>query len=290
MKVAFFVIIFLAPIFLSAQTADALYKVYDVTQQKEISLDDIVEDAKQANVIFFGEDHNNSICHAVEYALTRKFLASYPSNVTLSMEMFRTDLQPVLDEYLDGLISERNLLKEGDPWPNYKDYKPMVDYAKSHHMDIIAANLAARYSNAVTLDGLSVLRRFPKASKKFLPPLPIDTAIGRYLEKFNETVGAHSMGGMKIYQTQNLWDASIAWAISKYLKKHPNRKILQLNGRFHSDEFLGAVARLKLYNRKAKILTVSSFPAADFWRPNWGNYKKLADYVILTNPNISRTY
>lgn len=291
MKVALVAIAFtVLPAFLFAQTADTLYKVYDVKQQREISLNDIVASVKRANVIFFGEDHNDSVCHVVEYLLAKKLSISYPSNFAISMEMFHTDLQPVVDEYVDGLISERNFLKDGNPWPNYNDYKPIVDYAKAHHLYIIAANVAARYSNAVTMGGLTVLNDFPKSSKMFLPPLPIDTAAGRYLDKFNKTLGGHGMGDMKIYQTQNLWDASMAWAIARYLKKHPKSKILQINGRFHSDEYLGTVAKLKQYSRRAKILTISSFSADGFKNPHWKNYNTLADYIVLTNPNVARTY
>ncbi|MET4081897.1 putative iron-regulated protein [Pedobacter sp. UYP30] len=288
------IILFLFTVFthnlLFAQTADSLYKIYDVKQQKEISLDDLVANADKANVVFFGEDHNDSVCHVVEFLIIKKLSGIYPAHIAISMEMFHTDLQPVLNEYLDGLISERNFLKEGNPWPNYTDYKPIIEYAKRHKLPIIAANVATRYSNAVTINGLSVLKKFPKSSRLFLPPLPIDTALGLYYTKFNQVSGGHGMGDMKIYQTQNLWDASMAWSIASYLRKHPSTKILQINGRFHSDEKLGAVAKLKEYRRTVKTLTISSFSGADFNHPKWKNYANLADYIVLTNPNIPRTY
>lgn len=290
MKIFIALLLLLFPSFLFAQSADTLFKVYDVKQQKEISLQEIIDNSESANVIFFGEDHNDSICHVVEYLITEKLYEKYNSKVAISMEMFHTDVQPILDEYLLGLITERNFLKEVFPWPNYSDYKPIVEFAKANKINVIGANVASRYSNAVTTGGLIALQNFPKSSKQFLPPLPIDTAIGEYATKFNETLGGHGMGGMKIYQTQNLWDASMAWSITKYLKKNKNSKILQINGRFHSDEKLGTVTKLLGYYSKANITTISSFSGKDFKDPKWQNYKKLADFIVLTNPNVAKTY
>lgn len=275
---------------LFAQRTDTLYKIYDVSQAKLVTLDELVAKANKVSVVFFGEDHNDSVAHAIELQLTKKLADKANDKLAVSMEMFHTDLQPVLNEYTQGLISEKNFLKEVNPWPNYTDYKPIVEFAKSHRLTIIGGNVATRYSNAVTMGGLEVLQKFPKTSKLFLPPLPIDTAVGAYSEKFNQTLGGHSMGGMKIYQTQNLWDASMAWSIARYLKEHPKTQILQINGRFHSDEKLGAVAKLKLYRPKVKLLTISCFSEDDFVNPKWAKYINLADYIILTNPTVARSY
>jgi uncharacterized iron-regulated protein len=57
--------------------------------------------------------------------------------------------------------------------------------------------------------------------------------------------GHEAMAGMQIYQSQNLWDATMAWSIAQFLKAMPDYKILQLNGGFHSEEKLGTVAQLK---------------------------------------------
>jgi len=154
----------------------------------------------------------------------------------------------------------------------------------------MGANVATRYSNAVTLNGLESLKNFPKSSSRFLPPLPIDTAIGRYNEKFNEAMGGHGTGTMKIYQTQNLWDATMAWFIASFLKHNKGMKILQINGRFHSDEKLGTLAKLQRYNPKLKIANISAFSDENFENPDWNKYKKMGDYIILTDPAVKRSY
>lgn len=266
------------------------YKIYDVKKQKNISIDDIITDMNGNDVLFFGEDHNDSIGHYLEAELFKKLSTRYPQKTALSFEMFHTDIQPQVDEYLAGLISEKNFIKEGRAWGNYKDYRPLVEYAKQHQLKIVAANAATRYSNAVTMGGLKVLEKFPKTSFNFLPPLPVDTAQGRYYEKFTETLGGHNMGSMQIYQTQNLWDATMAWAINKFVKANKGVKVLQLNGRFHSDEKLGTLAKLTKLNPKLKILNISSFSDENFAQPDWEKFKNLGDYIIITDPTVKRSY
>ncbi|WP_316737646.1 ChaN family lipoprotein [Pedobacter aquatilis] len=273
-----------------SQQIESNYKIYDVKKQKIISVDDIISDMDKADVLFFGEEHNDSIGHYLEATIFKKLSEKYPKKSALSLEMFHTDVQPIVNEYLADLITEKNFIKEGRAWNNYKDYKPLIEYAKINKIDVVAGNAATRYSNAVTKGGLDVLKNFPKTSIDFLPPLPIDTATGRYNDKFTETLGGHSMGPMKIYQTQNLWDATMAWSISKYLKTHKGFKVLQLNGRFHSDEKLGTLAKLQAYTPKLQILNISAFSDESFDNPNWDKHKNLGDYIIITNPKVKRSY
>lgn len=272
------------------QNIESNYKVYDTKNHKIISLDDIVEEMGHNDVLFFGEEHNDSIGHFLEISLLEKLNRRFNGRVALSMEMFHTDIQPIMDEYLVGLISEKNFIKEARAWSNYKDYKPLVEFAKLKKLNIIAANAAARYSNAVTMGGLIVLEKLPKSSASFLPPLPIDTVKGRYQDKFNEILGGHSMGTMKVYQTQNFWDATMAWSISRFIQKNKGIKVFQVNGRFHSDEKLGTFAKLQQYTPKLRIKNISSFSDENFDEPNWQKFESLGDYIIITNPKIKRSY
>lgn len=265
------------------------YKVYDTKKQKTISLEELVNELKDVDVLFFGEEHNDSTGHFLEMTIFRKMQESYPKTA-LTMEMFYTDIQPVINEYLAGCISERNFIKEARAWNNYDDYKPLIEYAKANRLSVIGGNAAARYSNMVTLGGLESLKSLPASSVAFLPPLPIDTATGRYYEKFTQTLGGHHMGDMKIYQTQNFWDATMAWSIARFLQKNKGYKVLQLNGRFHSDEKLGTMAQLKTMNTKLKTENISCFSPEDFSNPDWAKYKDLGDYIILTDPGLKRAF
>ncbi|RYF21969.1 MAG: hypothetical protein EOO42_09645 [Flavobacteriales bacterium] len=278
------------PLFVQSQDMSQHFKVYDVKKQKNISLDDIVADMTNADVLFFGEEHNDSIGHYLEINLFNKLATAYGNKVGLTLEMFHTDVQPIINEYLAGIITEKNFIKEARAWNNYKDYKPMIEFAKREGIVVVGGNAAARYSNSVTKNGLEILAKLPASSKQFLPPNAIDTLTGRYYEKFIALLGGHSMGAMKVYQTQNFWDATMAWSIVKFTKENKGKKVFQVNGRFHSDEKLGTYAQLKKYAPKLKVLNISAFAAEDFANPDWEKHKDLGDYVILTDPKVKKSF
>ncbi|QTE39155.1 ChaN family lipoprotein [Mucilaginibacter gossypii] len=267
------------------------YKIYSTSAQKIITPDDIVNDIANADVLFFGEEHNDSTAHYLEFSLFKKLSEKYPQKTALSMEMFQTDCQLVLNEYLAGLIREKNLVTDARTWPNYKDYKPLVELAKSNHLPVIAANAPTRYTNMVTRGGLDALKQLDAQAKSYLAPLPIDTAAGAYYDKFAKIMGGHaSTPGMQIYQSQNLWDATMGWSIAKFLKNHSGFKVLQLNGGFHSEEKLGAVAQLKKYAPKLRVLNIATYMDDSFDKPDWSKLAGMADYIILTDPKLPKTF
>ena len=266
------------------------YKIYSTRNKKLVAVGDIVNNMTNVDILFFGEEHNDSLDHVIEYSLLKKITEKYPGKAALSMEMFETDCQTVVNEYANGLIREKNFITEARAWPNYKDYRPLIELAKAGNIPVVAANAPARYVNMVNRLGLNSLQQLDKTAKTWLPPLPIDTARGAYYDKFAQIMGGHaSMPGMQMYQAQNLWDATMGWSITRFYKKHKDCKILQINGGFHSDEKLGAAAQLKKYAPKARILNIACYSDDNNYNnPDWSKYSVNNDYIILTDPKPAR--
>ncbi|QHS56666.1 ChaN family lipoprotein [Mucilaginibacter sp. 14171R-50] len=267
------------------------YKIYNTAKQRPATVDEIINDLDKADVLFFGEEHNDSTGHYLESLLFKKIADKYAGKTALSMEMFQTDCQTVLNEYLADMIREKNLITEGRAWKNYKDYRPMIETAKAAHIPVVAANAPTRYTNMVTRNGLNSLDQLSAAAKAWLAPLPIDTATGPYYEKFVAIMGGHSaMGNLKIYQSQNVWDATMGWNIAQFLKAHKGYKVFQVNGGFHSEEKMGTAAQLKKYLPKVRIMNIAAYADDSFDNPDWTKFAKMGDYVILTNPKLPKTF
>jgi len=281
-----FAILFTVPYVSIAQdTAAYNYKVFDSKANKEISLEQLSKKLKKIDVAFFGEEHNDSIGHVLEYDLLDLMVSRF-REVALSMEMFQSDVQLILDEYLQNLITEKNFAKDAKLWNNYKDYERLIDYAKKHNLTVLAANAPSRYTNRVTQNGLESLTDLSDAAKVLIAPLPIDTLSGRYYEKFTELMGGHQrLHNLNMYQSQNLWDATMAYRISQLSKK--KQKILHINGRFHSDEKLGTYQQLRKYSPELKLTNISCFAVNDLDRPDWENLKALADFIIITKQGMN---
>jgi len=292
MKFSLLFLVLILPLCVFSQDSlSAHYKIYSVAKQKIVSLDDITNDMMNADVLFFGEEHNDSTGHFLAYSLFKKLTQKYPDKSALSLEMFETDCQNVLNEYLTGLIREKNFITEARAWHNYKDYRPLIEWAKANKIPVVAANAPNRYVNMTNRMGLQSLNQLNTTGKSYLPPLPIDTASGPYYDKFLQIMGGHAaLGGMQMFQAQNLWDATMGWSIARFAKAHKGYKILQLNGGFHSEEKLGAAAQLKKYAPKIRILNIATFDDENLENPDWARLSKNGDYIIVTDPKLPKTF
>ena len=172
----------------------------------------------------------------------------------------------------------------------------MIEYAKQNKVPVIAANPPRRYVTLVGRRGMKALDSLTKEAKRFLPKLPYDTLIGRYREKFMDIMkGSPGSGSANIYYSQSLWDAGMAGNIYNFLKKNKHKKVFHCVGRFHSDEKLGTAAQLQKRNSKLKILNISCFSDdlfsdSDPMAIGWEKFSSLGDYIIITDPNLKKTY
>lgn len=302
MRLLIFLLLGLLGLSANAQISADHYRVYAVKAGKEVTLETIVQDMASADVLFFGEEHNDSVGHYPEMTLLEMMNRSYPGKVALSMEMFDRDVQPVMNEYLRGGIKEKHFKKDARVWSNYADYQPMIEYARTNHLEVICANAASRYTNLAGREGQQALMALPQESRKFMAPLPYDTASGSYYDKLMALMGhtatdsaapvpmATTMDGFSLIMAQSLWDATMAWSIAEYVKKHKGNKVFQVNGRFHSDEHFAIVTQLKSYSPKTKVLVISTGPDETFPFVDWSKFQQLGDYIIITDPNVPRTY
>jgi hypothetical protein len=61
----------------NAQVGIEHYKIYSVKLGKEINITDLITDCKETEVLFFGEEHNDSVAHYLEKTMFEMFVASY---------------------------------------------------------------------------------------------------------------------------------------------------------------------------------------------------------------------
>lgn len=284
----------------------ANYRIYSVKQGKEVTMEDIVNDMKNYDVVFYGEEHNDSVTHYAEKTLFEALYAKYNKTMALSMEMFDRDVQEVMNEYLGGFIRERDFRHDARVWSNYTNYRPMIEFAKANHLDVVCANAPSRYTHIAGVKGEKGLEALPAEAKKYIAPLPYDTATGKYYEKLLEMSG-HTMAPkcdtckqqapppmmmmhFDLIVAQSCWDATMAYSISQYLKTHPTKKVMEVNGRFHSEQGYAVVAQLRHYSPKARILLVSSASDDSFPNIDWSKYKNLGDYILITDPKVPKTF
>ena len=239
------------------------------------SLSAIVDAAAHADVLFLGELHDDSLAHVAQLHLLRALVeAGRP--VVLALEMVETDVQPVLDEYLAGLIRERDFLAASRPWGTYASgYRPLVELARQRSVPVVATNAPGRYVSLVSRrGGLAVLDSLSATARAWMPA-QIAPPSEPLTDAFTALMGgmAHGSGpsveGM--LAAQNLRDATMAWRIASALAAHPGALVVHVNGRFHSAGGLGIPEHLSRRAPSARTLVVSMgpdgapAPGDDFW-------------------------
>lgn len=298
MKSLFFVflMVFMIPISSFAQAAnESNYRVFDA-KGNPANLDKIIEAIAQTDVVFLGENHDDATAHALQLQIFKSVVEKYGKDrkVALSLEMFERDVQTALNEYLNNLITENHFLLSSRPWNNYKqDYRPLVELSKTEKLSVIAANAPRRYVNMVSRNGREALNALSPEAKKWLAPLPYNQASETYGNKFKALMGASpesNMGINKILDSQTLWDATMSYSISEFLKGNKNSLVLHLNGAFHTENRLGTVEQLLKYRPKAKILVVTMRYEDDFTRFDKTKHENLGDFVILTDSKVPRSF
>ncbi len=158
-----------------------------------VSLQDVVRAMAQADAVLVGESHTDPVGHWVQIQLLREALAANRAadqsgalrRLALSLEMFERDVQDIVDEYLQDLITEEQFKSSARPWEYYDfDYRPIVELAKEAGIPVIAANAPRRYVNRVTRLGRDALNELPTRARDFLPPLPYPQPTAAYREEW----------------------------------------------------------------------------------------------------------
>jgi uncharacterized iron-regulated protein len=301
------------------------------------SLDDVIAAMGDYTVVFIGEGHDDPTGHMLEAELLRRAYESYGAPeagdgggaedaaedeadaarrpIALSLEFFQSDTQPILDEYLAGLITEKAFRTDSRPWPRYEtDYRPLIEFSKEHGLTVIAANAPRRYATRVTMNGRESLEDLSPEALATLAPLPYgqpsDAYRGQWIQIISEVmeeegmkcgvpveeitaedggevvarapVGSHGNMGNQLH-SQVLWDATMAWWISQYLEQHPDALLLHMVGGFHVERGTGTPEHLEAYRPGTKRMIVVLQPVEDVdtFEPapegEWG------DFVIQTD-------
>lgn len=245
---------------------------------------------RDADVVFIGEIHGHNGAHLFQSRLQLALHGLRPRQV-LSMEQFSVDHQDSLNAYLSGEIGEAELIEQADAWPNYRaSYRPLVEFARRNDLPVIAANAPPDIARCVAREGAAYLEKLDAGRRKLVPEEPFYSKEG-YREKFAATMESGGHGAMdgettrRLFKAQLLRDNTMAHSIQRAHLDHPGHQIIHVNGRFHSEEGLGAPAALAHRNPDLKIRIVTPVIADDPEKPA-PSAADLAqgDFVYLLQP------
>lgn len=226
---------FLVMLFVSARYGFAEDKVFRVSDGKIITYEQMVDDLKKVSVVFVGEVHDDTDHHRAELDIIRSLHES-DRPVAIGLEMFRAESQDVLDSWTAGKLSlDRFLPLYYDnwrmPWPLYSN---IFLYARDNKLSLRGLNIPDAISKKIGQQGFSSLT---SEEKKQLPPgisCNVDPAYMDFIRKAYAGHHGKDREFVNFCEAQMVWDKSMAWHITGYLKKNPDKTLVVLAGIGHA--------------------------------------------------------
>lgn len=293
------------------------------------TLTDVIDAMGTHEVVFIGEEHNDPVGHELEQALFTGAFSRWGTGseaarpVILSLEMFERDVQYILDEYLQGWITEDHFLRSSRPWEFYEsDYRPLVEFAKRHEAPVIASNAPRRYANRVTREGAGSLSVLGADALMTLPPLPFPAPSAAYRAQWDEVMeeaasapspptsdsasnpeeeatpgqeATESHPGMdagfleRALFSQSLWDAGMAYSITEHLLESPDALVLHMVGSFHVARGTGTPEQLEYYLPGTRSMVVIMRAVEDIENFDPERDGENEEFVILTEESQTRS-
>lgn len=265
---------------------DRAFVLYN-SKGKKVSYKKLKKAIVQQEFVFFGEYHDNPIAHWLELEVMKELFSVHGNALQLGFEMFEQDQQMLLNEYLEGIISEKTFEDSCRLWPNYAtDYKPLIMFAKQNKLFCVASNVPRRYASILFKKGRPAMDSLTETDKSYIAPLDfvIDTSLSQYSalkEMEQHMVGSHLM------EAQALKDATMSHFI--LLNKKAGNVVLHFNGAYHSDYHQGIVWYIRKAKPEAKILTISTVTQENISKLDEENRDK-ADFIICIPESMTRTH
>ncbi len=285
-KILLFVV--LAVLFMSMDRNQDAYKIFN-KKGDETNFRKLVAKALDADVVLFGELHNNPINHWLQLELSKALYQEIGNKLIMGAEMFESDNSLIISEYLQGKVNDRNFEAEARLWPNYKtDYKPLLVMARDSSIHFIATNIPRRYASLVNREGFEGLNSLDSEAKGLIAPLPVkyDAELSGYKSMLTMMEGS-SHTNQNLPKAQAIKDATMAYFILKNLK--PGSTFIHFHGTYHSDDFQGIMWYLLDARPDLKIMTISSVEQKVIDKLNEENLNK-ADFIIATPASLTKTH
>ena len=201
----------------------------------------ILKQLQAAKIVYLGETHDSESDHQQQLAIIQALFKHKPQ-IAIGMEMFQSQMQPVLDRYLAGKITATELQQQtefdrtwGYPW---KYYAPILEFAKVNRLPVIALNTPSKIARKAASEGWGSLTSTELQS---IPPrTEIDRSNAKYqqmiLTSYQQHAGIASIASKsfdRFYTAQLLWDETMAANTASFAKQNPNHQTIVLAGSSH---------------------------------------------------------
>jgi uncharacterized iron-regulated protein len=264
---------------------DKNWRLVEARTGRGVGVKALIGALAQAEAVFVGEQHNDPQTHRVELWLWQQLAGRWRGTAALAMEMLERDGQKALDDYLAGRTDEPTFRKSANFWKTYDtDYRAMVEEAKRLRVPVVGSNAPQAVVRKVGREGLTALNDTDKAHIAWPVLAPEGDAYHTRFVGIMKEGAAHGMAMTeaqlaRTYQAQCLRDQCMGDAVARLLDA--GRRVVHINGSFHSDAGLGTVQRLLWLRPRTRVALVKCHPAPDPARVEVAKLAPEADWLVV---------
>ncbi|WP_347357433.1 ChaN family lipoprotein [Bdellovibrio sp.] len=227
-----------------------------------VSLAEAVQNVRPGSIVVIGENHGFTE-HQTQQVAIMQALRDQGLVVSVGMEFFTYTDQPLVEAYRQGTLSEPEFLQQikwGSPsYSFYRDQAVFPDLTQG--AATVALNAPRFLTGKVSKQGLAALTPEDMA---LLPPqfsLGRDSYKRRFLSMMPHLPSPEA--GERYFAAQSIWDDTMAWQATDFLRSHPNQVLVIVVGDFHVQFGGGLPDRLRTRGPEFPVLTFSQVNTLD---------------------------
>ena len=157
----------------------------------------------KSDVVYVGETHDRIKDHLAQLEALKAMKIARGSKIAVGFEMLNVTMQPALDDYAAGRLTEEEFLA-GTDWKKewsveFSLYKPLFDFIVGNKLRALALNVPKKIIAKIARVGLAGL---DDEDKKFLPEPQNITKHKKYLDYLQASFSGHG---------DHLADKMVSW-------------------------------------------------------------------------------
>jgi len=212
-------------------------EIIELDGKRPIGFQDLLDRLGDKRIIYVGETHNDMDHHDVQLEILEGLYGRDP-RLVIGMEMFERTFQSVLDQWTDGVIDRKALLRQSEWFSRWKFdfsyYEKIFTFAREKEIKILALNAPRELVRKVRDFGEKGLSRGEKA---MIAPIDTsDTLHRRYMQRVFKA--HHKTSGktfQNFYEAQCVWDDTMAETIADFVtsREGENTRVIVFCGAGH---------------------------------------------------------